>query len=227
MSLVDKTILVIDDDEAILDLVRRVIEGTGAICVTAQSVKEGVALALSKAPHLIITDLSMPEIDGFTFLEKKKSIPQIRSTPTLVFSAVSEKKELNRAMALGAVDYLSKPLKAALLLQKIRKSLHEEEQASSHRFSEKPRIEAQIHGELKGVNEEFVFFESVAKLSPGKTVHLKSPFLEECGLKNQVLKVVRRSGSSEAMGQYLAKAKFMGLIAEVALNITGRIRSWK
>ena len=71
MALSDKCILLIDDDEDILVLAKRILEGAGMVCYTSTTIREGLMLAVSKIPHVIITDLQMPQVDGYVFLEKK------------------------------------------------------------------------------------------------------------------------------------------------------------
>ena len=228
MPIGDKQVLIIDDDEDILALVKRVIDGIGAECEIANSVKSGVAKALTKRPGLIITDLSMPLIDGFKFLEKKKTIAQLKDIPVLVFTASSKKADLNRAMALGATDYLNKPLKAALLIQKVRKCLQIGEEAGSGvRFPQKPKVTIKLEGDLLGINDSFINVGSIAAVDAGRTIRIESPLFDECGIKNSVFKIDRRSTVSGVEGKYLTKAKIIGLSEELRKVLGLKIRYWK
>ncbi len=226
MAFSKKNILIIDDDEDILIQVKRILEGAGFDCLTAMSVKEGIKLALYNIPDLIITDLSMPEIDGFVFLKKKKLISQIKDIPVFVFSARSDKKDLHEAMALGALDYLLKPLKASWMLQKIRKCLMaSKSETLIYKFQEPPSVSIQVKGEIDRINNQFMMFGSCLKLIKGKTVKIESLLLDE---NVKILgRVESISSTKNEEGEYLTKIKYMGL-SEVNKNkLSEKIRKWR
>lgn len=227
MSIVNKNILAVDDDESILILVKKIIEGAGAQCVTATSVKEGLLMALINTPHLIIVDLSIPEIDGFTFLEKKKTISRIKNIPTLVLTALPERRGLNRAMASGADDYLRKPLNASLLLQKIRKCLHSNDSTSTVKFSEKQQLTVQIPAELTELNNAIVGFHSSVKLSPGNVIRLDSNLFDTCGKNRIILKIEDTSTPTIENGLYYTRGSCVGLTDEEQKLVNSKVRRQK
>ena len=102
-----KTILVIDDEHVSHDLLRKSFpsEGFNFICTTEP--EEAIALAKEHHPDVIILEVIMPKIDGWTILSRIKEDPDLKSIPVIMSSFVDEK---NLGYALGANDYLVKPI---------------------------------------------------------------------------------------------------------------------
>ncbi len=76
-------------------------------------------LAENLKPDIIITDLLMPGIDGFTLIEELKNVPGLRDIPIVIMSAKSDQHTMNRASSLGIKKFLTKPCTAENLLQSI------------------------------------------------------------------------------------------------------------
>ncbi len=79
--------------------------------------------SLAEQPDLIITDLAMPVMDGFEFLEKVRSHPQLQEVPILVSSASAFEIDRHKSLAAGSNDFLPKPVQADILLEFIQKYL--------------------------------------------------------------------------------------------------------
>ncbi|HEX6111374.1 MAG TPA: response regulator, partial [Geminicoccaceae bacterium] len=101
------TVLVIDDDSAVRDLMRRYLAKEGFDVVTAASGEEGLELARQLQPALITLDVLMPGLDGWSVLQALKSDPALAGIPVLMLTILDEK---NRGYALGAADYMVKPI---------------------------------------------------------------------------------------------------------------------
>ena len=99
--------LVIDDDPAVCELMRRVCTREGFDVVTASSGEEGLRMAREKRPALITLDVVMPGIDGWTVLKTLKEDGDLSSIPVIMISISDEK---SRGIALGAANYLVKPV---------------------------------------------------------------------------------------------------------------------
>jgi signal transduction histidine kinase len=100
-------ILVIDDDPAVCELMRRVCTREGFDVMTAASGEEGLRLAHEKRPAIITLDVVMPGIDGWTVLKTLKADDDLADIPVIMISISDEK---SRGLALGAADYLVKPV---------------------------------------------------------------------------------------------------------------------
>jgi CheY-like chemotaxis protein len=100
-------VLVIDDEDTVRDLMRRFLTREGFEVVTAADGAEGLALARDLRPVLITLDVLMPGLDGWSVLRELKGDPVLADIPVVMLTIVEEK---NRGYALGAVDYMVKPI---------------------------------------------------------------------------------------------------------------------
>jgi CheY-like chemotaxis protein len=101
------TILVIDDDPAVQDLMQRFLNREGFQVVTAASGQEGLRLAREQTPDAIVLDVMMPNMNGWVVLSALKADPDLASIPVVMVTMVDDK---NLGYALGASDYLLKPI---------------------------------------------------------------------------------------------------------------------
>ena len=112
-------ILVIDDDESILQLLQMHLSAAGyEVQVAADAIIAGY-MVLRGRPDLIITDVNMPHMDGFEFIEALKADKTIPDIPVIFLTSVEEGD--HRGKALGAVGYVTKPVRADRLLQLVAK----------------------------------------------------------------------------------------------------------
>ncbi len=115
-----QTILVIEDDQDMLQLLRRVLESEGYRVVLAADGAYGMTLLREAKPDLVLLDIMMPGPDGFTTLN---SIRQYSNVPVIMVTAKRETETLQRAIDLGADDYLKKPFWPEELLARIKAKL--------------------------------------------------------------------------------------------------------
>lgn len=115
-------ILVIDDEQAILSLIKAGLEKDGHTVTTQTSPKE-VSLKTMKFYDLILLDVMMPEIDGFTFMRDIRSITDV---PILFLTAKTAEKDILFGLGLGADDYLMKPFRIAELRGRVNAHLRRE-----------------------------------------------------------------------------------------------------
>jgi signal transduction histidine kinase/CheY-like chemotaxis protein len=107
-------ILVVDDDATVRELVQRHLERAGFAVVAARGGQEGLRLVRELRPAAVTLDIMMPDLDGWTVLAAIKGDPALASTPVVLMSIVDHK---NRGYALGAADYLVKPVDRSKLLE--------------------------------------------------------------------------------------------------------------
>ncbi len=108
------TVLVVDDDPTVRELVERHLTREGFAVVTASGGQEGLRLARELHPAAITLDVMMADLDGWTVLAAIKGDPELADIPVILLSIVDEKK---RGYALGATDYLVKPVDRARLVR--------------------------------------------------------------------------------------------------------------
>jgi DNA-binding response OmpR family regulator len=118
-----KRILIIDDEQDLLSILATRLNYAGYEVYTAHNGAEGLNKAQLAAPHLILLDIMMPDMDGYTVLLKLKKNRKTRPYLVVMLTSKSELECIDRAMNLGAVDYIVKPFNPAVLLEKIGRAL--------------------------------------------------------------------------------------------------------
>jgi putative two-component system response regulator len=108
-------ILIVDDVKANLDTLEDIIGDMGYQPLTAQSVKEALQILQDSKtlPMVILSDISMPDIDGFTFCTMLKKDPYTKDIPVIFITVMDSIANLNKGFEIGAVDYISKPFDRA------------------------------------------------------------------------------------------------------------------
>ena len=114
------TLLVIDDDPDSRDLLKRMLEKDGYAVLTASGGEEGLALAKEHQPELITLDVMMPSMDGWAVLSALKADPATSEIPVVMMTMVDDKP---MGFALGASDYLTKPIDKSRVLQAVSRRI--------------------------------------------------------------------------------------------------------
>jgi CheY-like chemotaxis protein len=114
-------ILYVEDDVATLEAMKTLLESYGAIVKTALSAKQALDAFEQFDADLVISDIAMPEIDGYSLLKSIRSQPLQKSkpTPVIALTAFAEPEEKKRADEAGFQDYLVKPIAVNVLLKTI------------------------------------------------------------------------------------------------------------
>ncbi|OFW13391.1 MAG: hypothetical protein A3H29_16685 [Acidobacteria bacterium RIFCSPLOWO2_02_FULL_67_21] len=115
-----KRVLVVDDDRMIRMLVRMLLQREGYDVLEAQNGREGIDMVLTQRPDLLISDLIMPDVDGYQMLTALRSEGSCALIPVMVLTAESGPEVQKTVLALGADDYLVKPFDADVLLKRVR-----------------------------------------------------------------------------------------------------------
>lgn len=116
-------ILVVDDDPWILRMVCSSLEKQGFVIDRAKDGQAGFARAIAAPPDLIITDLMMPVLDGWSFFQQVRATPALAHVPVLFLTALGKDQEKLRALGLTERDYLAKPFRFADLEQRVAQAL--------------------------------------------------------------------------------------------------------
>ncbi len=112
-------ILVIDDDNNAIKLLKLNLEAYGFDVATAINGREGLDKALSEPPDAIILDVRMPVLNGWQVCERLKNDPRAEAIPVIFLTAYSQKTDFEKSKKLGADLFLTKPLDPEELAQKI------------------------------------------------------------------------------------------------------------
>lgn len=121
-------IMVVEDNLDEAKLIKMVLEGEGYEAVCAFNGKEALEKLETERPSLIVLDVMMPEMDGFSFCSKVRSSPEYENIPVIMLTGVAKrihetKYPMNGIMRAQAEEYLEKPIKPEDLLQAITKLL--------------------------------------------------------------------------------------------------------
>jgi two-component system response regulator RpaA len=163
-------ILVIDDDPAILELVAINLEMAGYDVYKADDGIKGQALALQLIPELILLDLMLPQVDGFTICQRLRRDLRTKDIPILMLTALGRTNDKVEGFNSGADDYLTKPFEVEELLARVRALLRRTDrvpQAARH-------SEILSHGPLTLIPERF---EGIWFGKPVKLTHLEFELL--------------------------------------------------
>ena len=116
-------VLVADDDAWILRMVATVLEKRGYSVETAVDGEDALARALARTPDLLITDVMMPKIDGWSLVRQLRAQPELAMLPVIFLTALSSEDDRIRGFRLGADDYVTKPFRFEELDLRVAKTL--------------------------------------------------------------------------------------------------------
>ncbi len=125
---IEATILVVEDNERNLKLVRDVLQFAGYRVVAANSAEQGIALALTEPPDLVLMDLQLPGMTGTEALERLRMSPWTCAVPVVALTAFAMKDDREQALAAGFDGYLTKPISVPALPGQVRGFLSAEVQ---------------------------------------------------------------------------------------------------
>jgi two-component system, cell cycle response regulator DivK len=125
MEITDKkaTILYVEDNPDNRLLIRRVLESEGYAVVEAANAKDAFDRIKEAPPSLILMDINMPDIDGYTLTAKLRAIPELNQVPIIALTANVMKGDRERSLEAGCDGYLQKPVDIDTLTSQIEKYL--------------------------------------------------------------------------------------------------------
>ena len=118
-----KKILVVDDEEDILELIRYNLAREGYKILCASSGEEGLKAAKSEKPDLIVLDLMLPGIDGLDVTRRLKAEDSTRNIPIVMLTAKGEESDIVAGLGLGAEDYITKPFSPRVMVARVKTAL--------------------------------------------------------------------------------------------------------
>ena len=170
----EKTILLIEDDKALLENTTELLKMSGYNVIKAAQGKSGIEKAKEFIPDVIICDIMMPETDGYGVLEILSNHHATNCIPFIFFSAKTEIKDIRKGMILGADDYISKPFTEEDLLSTIKKRLEKSALISQVLKKEHNFQKRDVENDIRDLHELKNFFEDKGKLysyKEGETIY--------------------------------------------------------
>ena len=113
------TILLVEDNELNRDMLSRRLERRGFQVLIAVDGAQGVAMAQSEAPDLVLMDMSLPVVDGWEATRRLKAAPETRAVPIIALTSHAMVGDRDKAIEAGCDDYDTKPIELPRLLGKI------------------------------------------------------------------------------------------------------------
>ncbi len=125
-------VLIVDDNDQSLYLLRTVLENAGHEVWSAADGAEAFALAQKQMPDAVISDILMPQMDGFSFCRAMRANASLTNVPILLYSATyTDTKDRELGLAVGADRFLEKPMEPADLLAELASAVLERRASKS------------------------------------------------------------------------------------------------
>lgn len=121
------TILVVDDEEDIRELVELNLRREGYNVLTCETGEQALAQATRNGPDLVVLDLMLPGMDGLDVCKRLKGDPATRKMPVVMLTAKGEEADIVAGLELGADDYVTKPFSGKVLVARVRRLLRKRE----------------------------------------------------------------------------------------------------
>ena len=115
-----QTILVVDDEQDLLDLIEYNLKKEGYNVLKAENGVQGLEMAKQHVPNLVLLDIMMPKMDGIKVCEKMRANPDLKSIPVIFLTARSDEKTEVEGLDIGADDFITKPISTTKLLSRIK-----------------------------------------------------------------------------------------------------------
>ncbi|HQN19877.1 MAG TPA: PleD family two-component system response regulator [Syntrophobacteraceae bacterium] len=119
---VRQTVLIVDDAPANIELLSEVLESEYEV-LFALSGEDGLNIAFEEAPDLILLDIVMPQMDGYEVCARLKADPRTQTIPVIFVTAMDLEEDETKGLALGAIDYITKPIRPPIVRARVRNHL--------------------------------------------------------------------------------------------------------
>jgi putative two-component system response regulator len=116
-------VLLVDDNTANLQVLRENLDGLGYKLLIAKNGKSALEIVQKARPDLILLDIMMPEMDGYEVCRRLKAVEETRHIPVIFLTAMADAQDEAKGLAIGAVDYITKPINPELVRARVRNHL--------------------------------------------------------------------------------------------------------
>lgn len=212
-------ILLVDDAVEILSLIETILTSQGFQVITAVNGVEALEKVHAEAPDVIITDVMMPEMDGYAFFKELKRNPSTENIPILILTARGKMED--SFLALGAKDFITKPFETDDLLAKVnawleRKVARSEGSAVSSVSSPETARAGRV--KVMAAGSHGAVLEKMAKL-----LRKKSCLVETAGTEGDILRALQ----TQVMDALLLEVLVEGRPSQDLIRRIRRIRGWE
>lgn len=176
-------ILLVDDNTTNLQVLHETLEGQGYRFLVAKNGETALNIAKKARPSLILLDIMMPGIDGFEVCRRLKAAPETREIPVIFLSALDDTEDKVKGLALGAVDYVSKPFQPEEVIARV----------STHLTIS--RLRKTLAGKNKELREANDFLEERVKERTAELVQLNTAY--QCFVPQEFLSLLNKESILE------------------------------
>lgn len=214
-------ILAVDDDESILKLVKHYLGSWGHSVKTETSPLKALETSFRQKIDLLVSDINMPDMSGFEFIEKFREKPFMGSVPVVMLTGVSELDEVKSALSLGAMDYIIKPLDKEVGVAKIKKLVDRisASEIQIPRSSKNSIVSVNMPATLTSIGEDFAKVILPHKVSVGEKLNLFGEIFHQLDLRDISLTVESCEKVEEGFATFLRFPSLDGLAKQT-------IRDW-
>lgn len=215
------SILVIEDDEAVRENLEELLKFKGFTVFAAADGKQGLDMALKRQPDLILSDIMMPELDGYTLLKAVRETPAISNTPVVLLTAKTMIDSKIMGLEYGADDYITKPFNAKELIARLHNLIDLRRKLKAKVFLESKQTEIE--------STEDVFMRELITLISDRLDHVDfgiEEAVDQLGMSKSTIQRRVKSITDKTFNQFLREfrleqAKQMieqngGTISEIA-----------
>lgn len=222
-------ILVVDDEPAILKLLRVLLSRAGFDVITCRNTAEAFVLMEEDSFDCVITDAIMPGMTGFDFVKAIRHHPALGALPILMLTRKREREDVKKAVEAGVSDYLVKPIDEQLLLDKVQRCLKKGLDSNSHIFElaligDPQKAEIKIACEVVAISETGMTIQTPFPLTLDMDIQILSEIFAAMGLKQPILKFLNCEKVVLDNPVYRTRLSFMGVTEEDAKKVRGWIR---
>lgn len=206
-------ILVLDDNLIDVKIVTNVIERTGYACFGFTEYQKALVWLGSNQPQMIFLDLQMPKITGYEMIPLIKILPGMGKVPIIIISGNNQTEDIMKAIKLGAVDYIVKPIDPLVIQEKLEKvSLQTPSEFHSVYIGNEKGVEAYLSRSIKilAASEFGIKVHSDVKLNSGETIEITGAPMEIFGKSSILVRCLSCEHLPEQKS-YLLQMTFVGM----------------
>ncbi len=150
-----QTILNVEDVKENRDLIRRILESEGYQVIEAVNALDGIARAVETTPDLILMDINLPDLDGFTAVTRIRSFKQLNHVPIVALTARTVSNDRERAKAIGCDGYLNKPVDFDELVESVAKHIRQGHKKDEHETTREFYLKEQTVSLIEELERKF------------------------------------------------------------------------
>lgn len=222
-----KRVMLIDDDVAIQNIIRKVLVNVGIGLITAESLEEAFKLLENDLPHLFIIDINLKGENGFEFLQIKNGNPALKNIPSMIFTGEDDRRYIHMASTLGVKDYIVKPVNVSVLLQKVRKLLTSSKDMLEFKLPVREKVTVSLPVHITQMKEGRLILHASVLFRQKSILNIDSTLLRELEIEDLVYRTVPDRSGSMQDGKFYNCVAINGLDEPKRKNIRKVTRTWK